>query len=102
MGGTYDWNGRGINDLEPAPTTITDQTGVPHPYFAGADLRTYKYYRSRYGFAPELDYVIKPGSTVYLKGLYSDFHDFGETWVYSYNVGNTLKSVNGTQAVHLR
>jgi hypothetical protein len=22
FGGTYDWNGRGINDVEPAPTTI--------------------------------------------------------------------------------
>src|ERR1700730_3060041 len=97
MGGTYDWNGRGINDLEPAPGVITDSAGNNFPYFASADLRTYKYYRSRYGFAPEVDYVIKPGSSVYLKGLYSDFHDFGETWVYTPNVGNTLKSVNGTQ-----
>jgi TonB-dependent receptor len=97
LGGSYDWNGRGINDLEPAPGTITDSTGTAYPYFASADLRTYKYYRTRYGFAPELDYVIKPGSSVYFKGLYSDFHDFGETWVYSPNVGNTLKSVNGTQ-----
>src|SRR3984893_6058365 len=97
MGGTYDWNGRGINDLEPAPGVITDSAGNNFPYFASADLRTYKYYRSRYGFAPEVDYVIKPGSSVYLKGLYSDFQDYGETWVYTPNVGNTLKSVNGTQ-----
>src|ERR1700674_219622 len=96
MGGTYDWNGRGINDLEPSPGTIS-LNGTAYPYFAAADLRTYKYYRTRYGFAPELDYVIKPGSSVYLKGLYSDFHDFGDTWVYSPTVGNTLKSVSGSQ-----
>src|SRR6202011_3374996 len=57
MSGTYDWNGRGINDLEPAPG-VTSFNGVNYPFFAGADLRTYKYYRSRYGFAPEIDYVI--------------------------------------------
>jgi len=95
MGGTYDWNGRGINDLEPGPG-VTSLSGVNYPYFATADLRTYKYHRTRYGFAPELDYVIKPGSSLYFKGLYSDFHDYGETYVYSPNVG-TLQAVNGNQ-----
>jgi TonB-dependent receptor len=95
LGSTYDWNGRGINDLEPAPG-VTSLNGVNYPYFAGADLRTYKYYRTRYGFAPELDYVIKPGSSLYFKGLYSDFHDYGETYVYTPNVG-TLQAVNGPQ-----
>ncbi len=97
LGGTYDYNGRGINDLEPAPgATQIGGTGTLYPYFAGEDLRTYKYYRTRYGFAPELDYVIKPGSSLYLKGLYSDFHDYGETYVYSPNAG-ALQSVNGNQ-----
>jgi Carboxypeptidase regulatory-like domain/TonB-dependent Receptor Plug Domain len=41
MGGTYDWNGRGINDLEPSPGTIS-LNGTAYPYFAAADLRTYK------------------------------------------------------------
>src|SRR6202140_5599497 len=97
LGGTYDWNGRGINDLEPGPGTITSLSGTTYPYFAAADLRTYKYHRTRYGFAPELDYVIKPGSSIYFKGLYSDFHDYGETYVYFPNVGDTLQSVNGPQ-----
>jgi len=93
--GTYDWNGRGINDLEPSPG-VTTLNGVNYPYFASADLRTYRYHRTRYGFAPEIDYVLKPGSSIYLKGLYSDFHDYGETFVYTPNVGN-LVSVNGPQ-----
>ncbi len=97
LGTSYDWNGRGINDLEPGPTTITDSAGTNYAYFPTADLRTYKYYRTRYGFSPEIDYTIKPGSSVYFKGLYSDFHDYGDTFVYTPTVGNTLKSVSGTQ-----
>lgn len=97
MGGTYDWNGRGINDLEPSPGVIQDSAGNNYPYFASADLRTYKYYRTRYGFAPELDYAIKPGSSLYFKGLYSDFHDYGETWVYSPNVGALVAPPSGSQ-----
>ncbi|MDP9159369.1 MAG: TonB-dependent receptor [Acidobacteriota bacterium] len=97
LGGTYDWNGRGINDLEPSPGVVTDSAGNNYPYFASADLRTYKYYRTRYGFAPELDYTIKPGSSVYFKGLYSDFHDYGETWVYSPNVGALTAPPSGSQ-----
>jgi TonB-dependent receptor len=96
LGGAYDWNGRGINDLEPGPTSISDSAGNNYAYFPTADLRTYKYYRTRYGFAPEVDYILKPGSSIYFKGLYSDFHDYGDTWVYTPTVGNTLKSANGT------
>ena len=100
MSGTYDWNGRGINDLEPAiPPPGSAQNvlaGVNYPTFAGEDLRTYKYYRTRWGFSPEVDYVLKPGSSIYLKGLYSDFHDFGETYVYTPNAG-TLIAANGNQ-----
>ena len=95
LGGTYDWNGRGINDLEPLPGVVAFN-GTNYPYFSTADLRTYKYYRTRYGFAPEVDYVFKPGSSIYLKGMYSDFHDFGETWVYTPNVGTTVASTDGT------
>src|SRR5579864_479274 len=100
MSGTYDWNGRGINDLEPAipPVGQPQNTlgGITYPTFAGEDLRTYKYYRTRYGFSPEIDYMLKPGSSIYLKGLYSDFHDYGETYVYTPNAGN-LVAANGNQ-----
>ena len=97
LGGTYDWNGRGINDLEPAVgTTQVNGAGASYPFFFGEDLRTYKYYRTRYGFAPEVDYVFKPGSSVYLKGLHSDFHDFGETWVYTPNPGNLVAPPSGS------
>jgi TonB-dependent receptor len=98
VGATWDRNNRGINDLEPAPTTGTDPaSGKPVAFFSTEDERSYSYYRTRYGFAGGADYSLKPGSSVYVKGLYSDFHDYGETWVYTPNAGNVIKSVNGSQ-----
>jgi TonB-dependent receptor len=97
LGGTYDVNNRGINDLEPSQGTGTDPaTGNNVALVSTEDLRSYSYYRTRYGFSTGVDYSIKPGVNVYVKGLYSDFHDFGDTWVYTPNAGNTIKSVNGS------
>jgi TonB-dependent receptor len=94
VGGTYDYNGRGINDIEPSPGTLpanyfNDGRG-PIPVFFGTDLREYEYYRNRYGFAGNLDYRLKNGSSAYLRGLFSDFRDFGDTWVYSPGPGTFL------------
>jgi TonB-dependent receptor len=98
IGGTFDRNNRGINDLEPSQGTGTDPaTGNNLAVVSSEDLRSYSYYRTRYGFATGVDYNIKPGVNVYMKGLFSDFHDFGETWVYTPNAGNDIKSVNGSQ-----
>jgi TonB-dependent receptor len=98
LGGTFDRNNRGINDLEPSQTTGTNPVnGSPVALISSEDLRSYSYYRTRYGFSTGLDYNIKPGTSVYLRGLYSDFHDFGDTWVYTPNAGTVVKSVNGTQ-----
>jgi TonB-dependent receptor len=98
LGGTFDRNNRGIDDLEPGPTTGTDPvTGKSVALFNTEDQRSYSYYRTRYGFDTGIDYNLKSGSSVYIKGLYSDFHDFGETWVYTPNAGTNIKSVNGSQ-----
>jgi TonB-dependent receptor len=103
LGGTFDRNNRGIDDLEPSQTTSADPSGKPIAIISSEDLRSYSYYRTRYGFSTGIDYNIKPGTSVYLKGLYSDFHDFGETWVYTpsaatANDPNTIvKSVSGSQ-----
>jgi TonB-dependent receptor len=77
FGGSYDWNGRGINDVEPGPFVL-----------GGYDERDYQYYRSRRGFAGTLDYQISDGSSIYLKGLYALFHNFGNRW--DYNIGTSL------------
>jgi|HubBroStandDraft_4_1064222.scaffolds.fasta_scaffold03752_5 TonB-dependent receptor len=97
LGGTWDRNNRGINDLEPAPGTTTDPaTGKSIAQFTTEDQRSYAYYRTRYGFDTGIDYNLSPGSNVYIKGMYSDFHDYGDVWVYTPNAGNTVKAVNGS------
>ncbi len=76
FGLSYDHNARGINDIEPAyaPPPLVPNT---------MDLREYLYDRTRYGFGGEADYKIGDMSSVYLRGLYSKFKDFGEQWAYT-------------------
>ena len=77
FGGSYDYNARGINDIEPA------YPSPPPPVPNTMDLREYLYDRTRYGFGGEADYKIGEMSSVYLRGLYSKFKDFGEQWAYT-------------------
>src|SRR6267154_468317 len=94
FGGTYDWNGRGIDDTEPAEgpfsPTSGPNVGKTFTYTNGQDIREYQYYRTRYGFATGLDYRLSPASTLYAKGVFSDFRDFGDTWVYSIDPGTPV------------
>lgn len=93
FGGTYDWNGRGINDVEPNPTAVQCDPGncgsdvsANAPYYGtykGIDLRDYRYYRARFGFEGTVDYKFSDSSTIYMRGLYSHFDNFGDRWVYS-------------------
>ena len=83
IGGTYDWNGRGIDDLEPVPDIAAFPGGTNARYFDAIDVREYRYYRSRWGLAGSVDYKPSDGSTIYIRGLYSDFHNYGDRWVYS-------------------
>jgi len=83
LGGSYDWNGRGIDDLEPVPDSATLPGGSTARYFEAIDVREYRYYRSRWGLAGSADYKPSDGSTIYVRGLYSDFKNNGDRWVYS-------------------
>jgi TonB-dependent receptor len=83
FGASYDYNGRGIDDIEPSPTTTSLA-----PAYDSIDIREYRYHRKRYGFGGSLDYKIREGSGVYLHYLYSDFKDFGDKWVYTLNNGD--------------
>ena len=84
IGGTYDWNGRGIDDIEPVPDIATLLPGSPR-WFDTIDQREYRYYRSRWGLAGSTDYKLAEGSNIYLRGFYSDFKNFGDRWVYTLN-----------------
>src|SRR5216684_2183847 len=98
IGGTYDWNGRGIDDLEPVPDIATLAGGSTARYFEAIDIREYRYYRSRWGLAGSGDYKLGDGSNIYVRGLYSDFHNYGDRWVYSFTdntPGIVLEGSNG-------
>jgi TonB-dependent receptor len=83
IGGSYDWNGRGIDDLEPVPDLAVLPGGNTARYFEAQDIREYRYCRSRWGLAGSADYKPSDGSTIYIRGLYSDFKNYGDRWVYS-------------------
>ena len=81
FGGSYDWNGRGINDIEPSQGT-SDFGNGPVPVVPGVDIRDYLYHRSRYGFAGGADYRLANGGETYVRGLFAQFNNRGTTWIY--------------------
>jgi TonB-dependent receptor len=90
FGGSYDWNGRGIDDIEPAPglSTTDNSPTIAVPVFFGEDLREYWYDRTRFGYGFSADYKVRTGSFVYFRGLFSQFKDNGQDWIYSPGVGS--------------
>src|SRR5262245_36218204 len=89
LGGTYDWNGRGIDDIEPSPGTNDFGSG-PVPVVGGVDYREYRYDRSRFGFGGGLDYRLGTGSSLYLRGVFADFRNYGTRWVTSPSAGDFI------------
>jgi TonB-dependent receptor len=83
VGGTYDWNGRGINDIEPSPT-VTSLS----PHYDSMDQRDYMYYRTRWGLSGSSDYRASSTSSIAVRGLYSTFRNWGQKWVYGLNDGD--------------
>ena len=83
IGGTYDFNGRGINDIEPSPTS---DSATPH--YDSMDLRDYIYYRTRWGMTATADYKLREGSNIALRGVFSNFRNWGNKWVYTLNDGD--------------
>jgi TonB-dependent receptor len=84
IGGSYDWNGRGIDDIEPVPGIAKLSDGTTQNWKTGMDLRQYQYFRTRWGLAGSTDYKISDASNLYLRALYSDFHNYGDRFVYSF------------------
>jgi TonB-dependent receptor len=98
IGGSYDWNGRGINDVEPVPGPVQCASGpngcvnppanAPFfPSYSTEDIRDYRYNRTRYGFTANIDYKLGDVSSVYIRTLYSHFDNFGDRWVFSPTAG---------------
>jgi TonB-dependent receptor len=85
IGGSYDWTGRGIDDMEPTPDIATLPGGGTERFFDTADMREYRYYRSRWGLAGSLDYRLAEGSNLYAHGLFSNFKNYGDRFDYGVN-----------------
>jgi len=83
IGSEYTWEGTGINDAEPTPDIATLAGGQNVGWFDAQDIRTYEFHRPRWGVAGSLDYRVKPGSTIFLRYLYSYYRDSGDKTVYS-------------------
>ena len=80
IGATYDYNGRGIDDIEPSPTA-----GSATPHYDGMDIRDYVYDRTRWGATASMDYKLGEGSGIYLRGIFSTFRNWGHKWVWALN-----------------
>ena len=92
VGATYDYNGRGIDDIEPAPGVTQlngeDASGPNYAVLPTADFREYHYDRRRIGFAGTTDYRFAPGSTLFIRGLFSEFQDYGGKWIVTPNINS--------------
>jgi TonB-dependent receptor len=78
LGYSYDYNGRGIDDVEPVPDL--DSNG--DKTFDALYIQQYLYDRTRYGFAGAADYKLNPNSDLYVHGLFSNFRDYGQKYAY--------------------
>lgn len=90
LGGTYDWNGRGIDDIEPGVGVVNLPDGTSSSVFNAIDYRLYRYQRKRFGVAGGLDYRLGANSSLYVRGLFSEFHNYGDRWITSIDVGDFL------------
>ena len=102
FGGSYDWNGRGIDDVEPAPgltSTANKDYSDGVPVFFGADLREFWYDRTRIGAATSIDYKLGAASLLYLRALFSQFKDNGQDWIYSPGLGPFTSATTASGAM---
>ena len=83
IGSEYDFDGTGINDVEPTPDEATLASGQNVVWDDSQDIRTYMFHRPRLGFGGSLDYRLKPGSTIFLRYIYTYTRDSGDKSVYS-------------------
>jgi len=100
VSGSYDFNGRGIDDVEPAPwqALCLDPSGncVPNgqagtkfiPDITSVAIRQYLYDRKRYGFGLSADYRLSDSTNLYVHGLFSKFNDHGHRFEYILNTND--------------
>src|SRR2546426_168692 len=89
LGGSADRNNRAIDDIEPAwgvfGGTAAPQEWSMRDYRYGPQewsMRDYRYGRERYGLGGDLDYRFNANSQLYVKGLWTQFNNYGTNYIY--------------------
>jgi TonB-dependent receptor len=99
VGGSYDYNQRGTDDIEPSQGVNFTNSGQQFSGPSGMDVREYSFYRHRYGFVGSADYKLGQGSLIYLRGLFSHFLDNGDDWIYTPTVNSFISpTLSGTDS----
>jgi TonB-dependent receptor len=78
---SYDYNGRGYNDIEPQPDLNPD--GSATPYYDSIDVREYRHQRLRWGGTMGADYKLSDHSSLAAHFILTDFKDWGDKWTYT-------------------
>jgi TonB-dependent receptor len=79
---SYDYNGRGYNDIEPQPDLNPDNSASMAPYYDDLTLREYRQQRLRWGGTLGADYKISDHSSLAAHFILTDFKDWGDKWTY--------------------
>ncbi len=80
FGGSKDYNGRGIDNEQPALDPLST---FAKPIYDDNTIREYRYYRSRWGFTGNADWKIDDSTSIYFKSIYSNLKDYGDKWYYA-------------------
>jgi TonB-dependent receptor len=79
LNGAYDYNGRGIDNFQPA---LDPYSTFAAPFYDNDTIRDYRYYRYRYGISGNADYKLNENTSFFANGIYSDLKDWGDKWYY--------------------
>ncbi len=80
FGGSKDYNGRGIDNEQPALDPLST---FAKPIYDDNTIREYRYYRSRWGYTGNADWKINDSTSIYFKSIYSNLKDYGDKWYYA-------------------
>ena len=95
LGVTYDRNNRSIEDVEPA-WTVDGTRSYPVEW----DQRDYIYGRTRTGVGGDLDWRFAGGSTLGVRGMFSEFHNDGMRYRFDAATGaDSAQAASGASGV---
>jgi len=76
----YDYNGAGIDNIQPSPDINPD--GSTTPYYDSDTQRMYRFNQTRWGLTSTVDYKMSEKTNFALHFLLSDFNDFLDKYYY--------------------